>query len=133
MLRLIISLRMKAYISYSRSPEDGLTEIEALSNVIQSAIAAIKASTAAKGAGFPSSSTPIAAESEAIRNLPEIEQACSHIISAANQLIFAVRSPYQSVIAVSMQVGSSAHESVLTLTYASSASAFSMHWSRYGS
>lgn len=83
---------------------EGLSELEALTKIIQTSVASIKATLASKNAQFPSAYTPVTPKSEAPRVLPEVELAASQIISAANQLIFAVRSPYQSVIAVSMQV-----------------------------
>ena len=59
---------------------------------------------AGKNLEFPSPHTPMTLESEGPRMLPEVDRSCALIVSAAMQLIFAVRSPMQSVLAVAMQV-----------------------------
>lgn len=58
----------------------------------------------AKNLEFPSPHTPLTLESEGPRMLPNVEEACSHIVAAAAQLTFAVRSPMMSVLVAGMQV-----------------------------
>ena len=43
-------------------------------------------------------------ESEAVRMIPEVEEACSTIVSAAMQLVYTVRSPMSSITSVILQV-----------------------------
>ena len=58
----------------------------------------------AKHLEFPSLHTQLTLESEGPRMLPEVDRACSMIVSAATQLTFTARSPMLSVLTVSMQV-----------------------------
>ncbi|EKM53055.1 uncharacterized protein PHACADRAFT_210782 [Phanerochaete carnosa HHB-10118-sp] len=80
-----------------------LSELKALSKIIQDSIDSIEASLASKNMEFPSPHTPISLESEAARMQPGVDRACALIISAAYQLITSVRSPILSITAVSTQ------------------------------
>jgi hypothetical protein len=90
-------LRSKHYLS-------GLAELKALSKIVQDSVESIEAATAENNVDFPSSFTPFTLESEAACKIPEVEKACSLIVSAANQLVFTARSPMHSVVATAMQV-----------------------------
>ena len=83
---------------------DALTELKALSKIIQDSVEAIESSVKSKSLEFPSPHTPLTMESEAARMLPDVDKACSLIISAASQLIYSVRSPMLSIVAVATQV-----------------------------
>ncbi|EKM58628.1 uncharacterized protein PHACADRAFT_253095 [Phanerochaete carnosa HHB-10118-sp] len=79
---------------------DALSELKALSKIIQDSISSIEASLASKNTEFPSPYTSISVESEAARMQPEVDRACALIISAAYQLINSVRSPRLTLIVV---------------------------------
>jgi hypothetical protein len=91
------SLSSKNYLS-------GLAELKALTKIIQDSVDSIEAATTRNSVEYPSSATPFSIESEAALTIPEVEKACTLIVSAANQLVYTARSPMQSVIAAAMQV-----------------------------
>ena len=97
-------LNLALTLDVSQNNADTLSELRALSKIIQDSINVIETTTAAKDLQFPSSRTPLTMESEAARMLPEVEGACALIVAATAQLAFAVRSPLQSVITVALQV-----------------------------
>ncbi|KIP10249.1 hypothetical protein PHLGIDRAFT_85462 [Phlebiopsis gigantea 11061_1 CR5-6] len=82
---------------------NALSELRALSKIIQESIDSIEAAVTAESVEFPSAYTPLTMESEAARMLPEVEKACALIVSATSQLAFAVRSPLQSIVTVALQ------------------------------
>lgn len=79
-------------------------ELRSLSSIIQSSLDSIESVLHSRRLDFPSLHTPVSAESEAVRMLPEIASACSLIISAADQLIHATRAPTLSLTTHSMAV-----------------------------
>jgi len=87
----------------SNGAHDALSELKALSNIIQDSISSIEALLASKSMEFPSPYTPMSPESEAARTQPEVDRACAAIISAAYQLINSVRSPMLTIVAVATQ------------------------------
>ena len=112
---LLLERRQKLIVTYSPAYTDTLTELESLSNIIQQAISSIKDTVTSKHLEFPSAYSPVCSKSEAPRMLPDVELAVSQIVSAANQLVFTARSPYQSIIAVAWQVRRVFPPSVLLL------------------
>ena len=82
-----------------------ISELEALVGIIQSSLQSIKEAVTTRNSSFPLLYTPVTQESEAIREIPEINHACSSIVSAAHQLVAVVRSPTLTAVAVGMQVG----------------------------
>ena len=89
---------------YRFEGSDSLSELKALSKIIQDAINSIEAAIHPQNLECPSPYTPMTIESEAARMLPNVDRACSRIVSAAAQLIFSARSPMLSVMTVAMQV-----------------------------
>ena len=59
----------------------------------------------------------LTADSEAPRNLPEVEKACSLIVSAAGQLICTVRPPVQTVLFTAFQASMWSNVRTASLTY----------------
>lgn len=53
---------------------------------------------------FPSPHTPFTPESEAARMIPQVDQACSIIVSAAMQLAYSVQSPMTTISSLPFQV-----------------------------
>ncbi|EKM60006.1 uncharacterized protein PHACADRAFT_250851 [Phanerochaete carnosa HHB-10118-sp] len=90
-------------MSTSVSTPNALSELKALSKIIQGSIDSIEASLMSKSMEFPSPYTPMSLESEAPRMQPEVDRACAVIVSAAYQLINSVRSPRQTIVAVGTQ------------------------------
>ena len=97
-----------------RSRDEAITELEALVGIIQESIQSIKETITSKNILFPSPHTPVTEESEAVRMIPTISQACSSIVSAANQLVSSVRSPTQSAVITSMQVSAQSEYACLS-------------------
>lgn len=83
---------------------DALAELKALVHIIQSSITAIESTLLSKETTFPSPKTPFTVESEGVRQLPEVKQACSLIVSAATQLVSAVRSPGDTIMSLTLSV-----------------------------
>ncbi|KAJ7511474.1 S-adenosyl-L-methionine-dependent methyltransferase [Mycena galericulata] len=83
---------------------DGLVEIKALANIINTSVAAIEKTLEANTATYPSPRTvPFTPPSEGGRNLPEVQLAGANIVSAASQLISMVRPPPLTMIAQALQ------------------------------
>lgn len=89
---------------YSTSSVDTLKELRALSRIIQESIDNIESAISSKHLEFPSPYTPLTMESEGVRMLPEVDKECSLIVSAATQLVYATRSPMQSIVALATGV-----------------------------
>ena len=107
--RLVASCRTihGAYcvILHSIHEHDPLEELKALSNIIQESIGAIETAMKANSMTFPSPHSSFTIDSEAPRKLPEVEQACALLASAAGQLVCSVRSPMHTVVSAALQVG----------------------------
>ena len=97
------------------SGSNALSELKALSKIIQDSINSIEATLTANDLEFPSPYTPFTPESDAARAQPEVAQASALIISAAYQLINSVRSPTLTIIAVATQVCTGAYRQPFTL------------------
>jgi hypothetical protein len=85
-------------------PLDGLAELKALGNIIQSSIEQIEAVVSANSFIFPSPDSTFSLESDAPHKHPDIQSATSLITSAAAQLIARVRPAPLSVLDSSTQV-----------------------------
>jgi hypothetical protein len=83
---------------------DGLAELKALGNIIQSSIEQIEAVVSANSFIFPSPDSTFSLESDAPHKHPAIQSATSLITSAAAQLIARVRPAPLSVLDLSTQV-----------------------------
>lgn len=85
--------------------QDALTELKALAGIINTSIATIECSMKESSSTYPSPRTvPFTPQSEAGRNIPEVQLAGSHIVSAASQLISIIRPPRLTLIAYALQV-----------------------------
>ncbi|KAI0264077.1 S-adenosyl-L-methionine-dependent methyltransferase [Russula aff. rugulosa BPL654] len=82
---------------------DGLAELKALGNIIQSSIEQIEAVVSANSFIFPSPDSTFSLESDAPHKHPAIQSATSLITSAAAQLIARVRPAPLSVLDLSTQ------------------------------
>ena len=85
-------------------PQDTITELKALANIIQSSIEQIEEVTTANSFTFPSPDSSFTPESEAPRMDPAILSAGSLIASAAGQLITLVRPAPLTLLDISTQV-----------------------------
>ena len=85
-------------------PLDGLAELKALGNIIQSSIEQIEAVVSANSFIFPSADSTFSLDSDAPHTHPDIQSATSLITSAASQLIARVRPAPLSVMDSSTQV-----------------------------
>ena len=99
------------------SGSDALSELKALSKIIQDSINSIEVTLAANNLELPSPYAPFTLESEAARVQPEIAQASALIISAAYQLINSVRSPMLTIMAVATQVCTGTYSLPFTLMW----------------
>ncbi|KAH9993417.1 hypothetical protein BJV77DRAFT_366374 [Russula vinacea] len=84
-------------------PQDTITELKALANIIQSSIEQIEEVTTANSFTFPSPDSSFTPESEAPRMDPAILSAGSLIASAAGQLITLVRPAPLTLLDISTQ------------------------------
>ncbi|GJE88029.1 O-methyltransferase [Phanerochaete sordida] len=91
------------YAAANGPGSDGMSELVALSQIIQASLNAIQQSLAVKKMEFPSLHTPLTLESEAARMQPEVEKECTVIVAAAYQLIASVRSPVLSITNLGME------------------------------
>ncbi|KAJ7028950.1 S-adenosyl-L-methionine-dependent methyltransferase [Mycena alexandri] len=83
---------------------DALAELKALAGIINTSIATIEASMKENSSTYPSPrAVPFTPQSEAARNIPEVQLAGSNIVSAASQLISIVRPPPLTLIAYALQ------------------------------
>ncbi|KAJ7203253.1 S-adenosyl-L-methionine-dependent methyltransferase [Mycena pura] len=83
---------------------DGLSEIKALAEIINASIASIETSVKAASTVYPSPRTvPFTPDSEAGRNIPEVQLAGASIVAAAAQLISIVRPPPLTMIVNALQ------------------------------
>ncbi|KAI0341313.1 O-methyltransferase [Trametopsis cervina] len=80
-----------------------LRELRALADLVKDSVDAIEQTCIAKGLPFPSLDEPFTLQSEGARMLPEVQQAAGILVSAAGQLIAAVRPPPLSAVIGSMQ------------------------------
>jgi hypothetical protein len=83
---------------------DGLAELKALGNIIQSSIEQIEAVVSANSFVFPSPDSTFNLESDAPHRHPDIQSATTLITSAASQLIARARPAPLSVLDSSTQV-----------------------------
>lgn len=81
-----------------------LTQLRAVSKIIQDSIDTIDTVLTANHMEFPSPETQFTIESEASRMLPDVANACMLIVSAASQLTYWVRPPGLTVVATALQV-----------------------------
>jgi hypothetical protein len=91
-------------VLFGRALSDGLVELKALANIIQSSIEQIEATVTANSVTYPSSGTTFSLETEAPRMDPAIMSAGSLITSAAAQLMTLVRPAPLTLFDVTMQV-----------------------------
>ncbi|KAJ7513135.1 S-adenosyl-L-methionine-dependent methyltransferase [Mycena galericulata] len=83
---------------------DGLSEIKALAEIINTSIAEMEQSLKANSETYPSPrDVPFSPPSEGGRNIPEVQLAGSNIVAAASQLISVVRPPPLTMIAQALQ------------------------------
>ncbi|KAJ7512273.1 S-adenosyl-L-methionine-dependent methyltransferase [Mycena galericulata] len=83
---------------------DAIRELKVLAAIINNSIATIEKSMNETSSTYPSPRTvPFSPESDAGRNLPEVQLAGSNIVSAASQLISIVRPPPLTLIAYALQ------------------------------
>ncbi|GJE87411.1 S-adenosyl-L-methionine-dependent methyltransferase [Phanerochaete sordida] len=82
---------------------NAIDELKTLSKIIHDAVSTIEHVTTSQGLTFPSPYTPVTAESERPRMLPQVNQACAQAISAAYQLINDLRVPHGTIGTVAMQ------------------------------
>ncbi|KIP10225.1 hypothetical protein PHLGIDRAFT_266342 [Phlebiopsis gigantea 11061_1 CR5-6] len=80
-----------------------IAELKALSDLIQASLTSIEATMTARSLDFPSPHTTMTMESEGPRMIPEVDEACSLIVSAAMQLIYSVRSPILNITVAATQ------------------------------
>ena len=91
-------------VLFGRALPDGLAELKALANIIQSSIEQIEATVTTNSVTYPSSGTTFSLETEAPRMDPAIMSAGSLITSAAAQLMTLVRPAPLTLLDVTMQV-----------------------------
>ena len=89
---------------FGRALPDGLAELKALANIIQSSIEQIEATVTTNSFNYPSSDSIFSPETEAPRMDPAIISAGSLITSAAAQLMTLVRPAPLTLFDVTMQV-----------------------------
>ncbi|KAJ7473014.1 S-adenosyl-L-methionine-dependent methyltransferase [Mycena galericulata] len=84
--------------------QDALTELNVLATIINKSIATIEKSMKESSLIYPSPhSVPFSPESDAARNIPEVQLAGANIVSAASQLISIVRPPPLTLMAYAFQ------------------------------
>ena len=76
----------------------------ALKKIINDSLATIEAAITSKGLDFPSPRMAMTIQSEEARMLPEVDKACSLIVSAATQLACTVRPPLHVLVSATLQV-----------------------------
>ncbi|KAJ7455082.1 S-adenosyl-L-methionine-dependent methyltransferase [Mycena latifolia] len=82
---------------YGSLCQDVITELKALADIINKSIATIETSMKENSLTYPSPVAFFSPQSEAGRNLPEVQTAGSNIVAAASQIISVVRSVNFSV------------------------------------
>ena len=92
------------YIACSTDGGNTLSELKALSKIIQDSVNSIETALASNNLEFPSPYTPFTLESEAARQQPDVARASALIVSASYQLINFVRSPTLTVVTAAFQV-----------------------------
>jgi hypothetical protein len=83
---------------------DALSQLRALSEIIKTSIDRIESTTNANSVEYPSLDTPFTTESEAARNLPEVQEAGAQIAAAAAQLVASVYPPQVLLYKYSLEV-----------------------------
>lgn len=86
------------------STDYGISELRALSSLIQSSIDKIEEGLAATGKVFPSPDTTFNVESEDGRTNPRVQAEIDNIVAAAAQLIAVTRSPISTLTLSAGQV-----------------------------
>lgn len=79
-------------------------ELRALSALISSSLNTIENLLHSRGHKFPSLHEPYNADSEVGRLAPDVARACSTVVSAAGQLIAAVRTPFATARVAAVEV-----------------------------
>ena len=99
-----IQLRFTHEGIFSGDVQESLSDLKALSKIINDSIAQIEKAAIEKKLKFPSIDTPYSEESEEIRKDAVVVEATFNIVSAANQLLAIARPAPHSVIVNSLLV-----------------------------
>jgi hypothetical protein len=83
---------------------DAIAQLRSLSEIIKISIDKIESSVKANSVEYPSLDTLYSTESEAARNLPEVQEAGAQLVAAAAQLISSVYPPQVLLYKHSLEV-----------------------------